>query len=243
MLPLPHQLLVLRMRRYERNVSVFKRVMVESSLMGIVCSLLYAVHRYLKERLALLWREKLTKQLHRDYFNKMSYYKLSHLNEQQINDVEERIVKDPRRFTKGLAAEMEKFSAALTSGVWFTYKLYSMSTLVYSVSPLIYFFAAAQVRTNAHYCLSEGPHASLSEPACFLVAMALVRQSRRGKAKQSPCRPQVATSFRASVPDDRCPCSWHPISPASGKRCWTYSRSTSELTLGSRVTPKRFLRT
>lgn len=130
---------------YQRNATVFKRVMIESSIMGVICSVLYAIHRYLKERLALLWREKLTKQLHRKYFRKMSYYKLSHLNEQQISDVEERIVKDPRRFTKGLADEMEKFSAALTSGVWFTYKLYSMSSLVYSLSPLTYFFAAAQI--------------------------------------------------------------------------------------------------
>lgn len=95
-----------------------------------------------KERLALVWREKLTKQLHKNYFNKMSYYKLSHLNEAQIADVEERIVKDPRRFCKSLAEEMEKFSAACTSGVWFTYKLYTISSLPFAISPLIYFFGA-----------------------------------------------------------------------------------------------------
>ena len=113
--------------------------------MAVICSILYAVHRFLKERLALIWREKLTKQLHRKYFNKMSFYKLSHLHGNEIDDVEERIVKDPRRFCKGLADEMEKFSAAITSGFWFTYKLYSMSNLVYSVTPLMYFFMAAQV--------------------------------------------------------------------------------------------------
>ena len=96
---------------------------------------------FAQERLALIWREKLTKQLHAKYFNKMvrecrccrpravhplhlttalmqAFYKLSHLNEAQISDVEERIVKDPRRFCKSLAEEMEKFSAVSMDRGW-----------------------------------------------------------------------------------------------------------------------------
>ena len=88
-------------------------------LMQVGCltaSAIFSCHRYLKERLASLWREKLTKQLHRRYFHAMGYYKLSHLNNQAIPDVSERMVKDPRRFTKALADEVEKISAGITSG-------------------------------------------------------------------------------------------------------------------------------
>lgn len=113
----------LMLATYRRDAALFRRVILETARMSVVSSLIFAAHRYLKERLSLLWREKLTKQLHRKYFRSMAYYKLSHLNQGAIGDVEERIVKDPRRFTKALADEMEKLSAALTSGLWFTFAL------------------------------------------------------------------------------------------------------------------------
>ena len=110
----------LMLATYKRNVSLFRRVIFETVIMSLLSSLIYATHRYLKERLSLIWREKLTKQLHEKYFTSMNYYRLSHLNRGEIADVEERIVKDPRRFCKSLAEEMEKASAAVTSGLWFT---------------------------------------------------------------------------------------------------------------------------
>ena len=110
--------------------------------MSVVSSLIFATHRYLKERLGLLWRERLTRELHEKYFHAMTYYKVSHLNKSRITDVEERIVKDPRRFTKALADEMEKISAAMTSGVWFTYKLTAITSLPFAISPLLYFYAS-----------------------------------------------------------------------------------------------------
>ena len=85
---------------FTRDWGAFRGIMVETAIMSLVSSLIFATHRFLKERLALLWREKLTRQLHSKYFKGMNYYKLSHLNQSQISDVEERIVKDPRRFCK-----------------------------------------------------------------------------------------------------------------------------------------------
>jgi ABC-type uncharacterized transport system fused permease/ATPase subunit len=70
------------------------------------------------------------------------------MNKGAIADVEERITRDPRRFCKGLADEMEKLSAALTSGVWFTYKLTTISSLPYAVSPLAYFYVAFQLSVS-----------------------------------------------------------------------------------------------
>ena len=123
---------------YTRNMPAFRGLLFDAAWMSVLASVIFSTHRYLKERLAALWREKLTKQLHQRYFHAMGYYKLSHLNKQAIPDVAERIVKDPRRFTKSLADEMEKISAGLTSGLWFTYKLYSISSPLEALSPLIY---------------------------------------------------------------------------------------------------------
>lgn len=127
---------------YHRDQSMFMGIIRETVVLSVLSSAIFAVHRYLKERLTLVWREKITRQLHRRYFHNMNYYKISHMNKQAISDVEERITRDPRRFCKGLADEMEKLSAALTSGVWFTYKLTTISSLPYAVSPLVYFYVA-----------------------------------------------------------------------------------------------------
>ena len=132
----------LMLATYKRNLDLFRRVIVETVVMSLLSSLIYATHRYLKERLSLIWREKLTKQLHRKYFSRMNYYRLSHLNRGEIADVEERMVKDPRRFCKSLAEEMEKASAAMTSGIWFTYKLTTISSLPFALAPLAYFYCS-----------------------------------------------------------------------------------------------------
>jgi ABC-type uncharacterized transport system fused permease/ATPase subunit len=107
--------------RYTRDLTAFKSIISETVVLSFLSSIIFAVHRYLKERLALVWRQKLTSKLHRQYFHAMAYYKISHLNDDKIKDVEERITRDPRRFCKALSDEMEKLSAAITSGVWFTY--------------------------------------------------------------------------------------------------------------------------
>eukprot|EP00756_Hemistasia_phaeocysticola_P011991 Hpha_TRINITY_DN15165_c3_g17::TRINITY_DN15165_c3_g17_i1::g.126646::m.126646 len=135
----------LMMATYNRDMPLFRKVIIETAIMSILSSVIFAAHRFLKERLGLLWRDKLIGQLHRKYFHAMNYYKLSHLNESKISDVEERVVKDSRRFTKALADEMEKISAALTSGLWFTFKLASLTSLPYAISPFTYFFVCYKI--------------------------------------------------------------------------------------------------
>jgi len=130
---------------YQRSLGMFRSIIQETIVLSVLSSLIFATHRYLKERLTLVWREKLTRQLHRRYFHSMNYYKISHMNQNKISDVEERITRDPRRFCKGLADEMEKFSAAVTSGIWFTYKLTTISSLPYAMSPLMYFYLAFRI--------------------------------------------------------------------------------------------------
>ncbi|KAH9249815.1 hypothetical protein BASA81_012410 [Batrachochytrium salamandrivorans] len=130
---------------YLRDVGKFKQVMLSTLFYSFVSSLIFSLHRYLKDRLTLVWRVQLTRQLHERFFFDHGYYKISHLNENAIPDVEERITRDPRRFAKGLADEMEKLSAAMTSGLWFTYRLTQITSLPYALSPLAYFFVAFQV--------------------------------------------------------------------------------------------------
>ncbi|GBG25510.1 ABC transporter ATP-binding protein [Hondaea fermentalgiana] len=133
---------------YQRDQSQFRSVIRQTVILSVLSSVIFATHRFLKERLTLVWRQKLTRQLHRQFFSNMMYYKISHMNKGEIADVEERITRDPRRFCKGLADEMEKLSASLTSGIFFTYKLATISSPLYAVSPLIYFYIAFQASVS-----------------------------------------------------------------------------------------------
>jgi len=63
---------------YTRNMGAFRGLMFDAGWMSVLASVIFSTHRYLKERLAALWREKLTKQLHSRYFHAIGYYKLSH---------------------------------------------------------------------------------------------------------------------------------------------------------------------
>ena len=130
---------------YMRDNQGFKQVMYQTVILSCLSSVIFSLHRYLKDRLTLVWRIQLTRQLHERFFYDHGYYKISHLNENNIPDVEERITRDPRRFSKGLADEMEKLSAAATSGLWFTYRLTRITSLPYAISPLIYFYIAFRV--------------------------------------------------------------------------------------------------
>lgn len=88
---------------YLRDRLAFKSIMYQTILLSMFSSVIFALHRYLKDRLTLVWRIKLTRKIHEGFFYNHAYYKISHMNENKIPDVEERITRDPRRFCKGLA--------------------------------------------------------------------------------------------------------------------------------------------
>ena len=77
----------------------------------------------LRRRLTVIWRGRLTKQLHDKYMSAMTYYKVSHLNRGRIKDVEQRITREPNVFAKKMAAEAWELCTAFTGGVYFTYRL------------------------------------------------------------------------------------------------------------------------
>ena len=170
---------------YRRDVKSFYALLKSTAVLAAMASLIYATHKWLKERLAHVWRAKLTHQLHDEYFRSMQFYRLSHLQtaaalsattvaldgadaeatpalakkharlerklkalRKDITDVQERITRDPRRFAKGLAEECEKLSAAVTSGVWFAYRLAQVTSLPFALSPLLYFTCTSMVALN-----------------------------------------------------------------------------------------------
>ena len=64
---------------YNRDIKSFYRLLKSAALLSAAASVIYAVHKWLKERLGLVWRAKLTHQLHARYFRSMQFYRLSHL--------------------------------------------------------------------------------------------------------------------------------------------------------------------
>ena len=130
---------------YKRDMGLFKGILFQTAWMSVLSSLIFATHRYLKERLTNVWREKLTAQLHRSYFKGMNYYKLSHLNKSEIDDVEERIVKDPSTLYKGPCCGDGK--TVRSNDLWRLVHVQAFHNLIPAVralSPLLYFYTAFQ---------------------------------------------------------------------------------------------------
>ena len=46
---------------FKRDTRMFKKIISETVVLSLLSSLIFALHRYLKERLTLVWRAKLTR--------------------------------------------------------------------------------------------------------------------------------------------------------------------------------------
>ena len=96
------------------------------------------VSTYLKKKLELKWREKVTKKLHENYFDKSNYYHVETL----VSDVDARMTEDVEQTTNGYA---DFLNAALfngTTGVFYLLKLWYEYGIFYAASPFIYIVVA-----------------------------------------------------------------------------------------------------
>jgi ABC-type uncharacterized transport system fused permease/ATPase subunit len=94
------------------------------------------------QRLALVWRSKLTLMLHEDYFKNMSFYHLVHqAGERKLGDPDQRIANDVASSTLGMAQCLHQGLLAVCTGLYFTSELYNQLGPVYAVAPYAFFFS------------------------------------------------------------------------------------------------------
>jgi ATP-binding cassette subfamily D (ALD) protein 3 len=123
-----------------RDMSSFtaasKRAVV-IALLGAACSSLAS---WSESNLAVLWREKLVKQIHDKYYMLNNFYSLQNLSGRSaIVDPEERLSREVFSTTKRLAKIIALLARSAPSLVFFTFKLASRKGVKFALIPLLYY--------------------------------------------------------------------------------------------------------
>eukprot|EP01050_Picozoa_sp_SAG11_P024813 SAG11_NODE_5396_length_1573_cov_1.499322_1_plen_294_part_00 len=86
-----------------------------------ICSrVLEQTTNFVRDRLARIWREKLTDILHEEYFANSAYYHV----EQKMQDADSRITEDARLLSDGFTRFFTAGIYTATTGVFYAFKLY-----------------------------------------------------------------------------------------------------------------------
>ncbi|XP_042419825.1 ABC transporter D family member 1-like isoform X2 [Zingiber officinale] len=124
-----------------RRVPTFLRLILENLLLCFLQSTLYATSKYLTGSLSLHFRKILTELIHEDYFENMVYYKISHVDD-RINNPEQRIASDIRKFCSEFSEIIQDDLTAVTDGLTYTWRLCSYASPKYVLWILAYVIGA-----------------------------------------------------------------------------------------------------
>eukprot|EP01018_Ginkgo_biloba_P022593 Gb_29022 [translate_table: standard] len=124
-----------------RRVPLFMRLITENLLLCLLQSVFLSTTKYLTGSLSLHFRKILTDHIHADYFQNMSYYKMSHVDG-RISNPEQRIASDIPRFCSELSDLIQEDLTAVTDAVLYTWRLCSYASPKYVLWILAYVIGA-----------------------------------------------------------------------------------------------------
>lgn len=127
-----------------RRAPLFARFIAENLLLCLLQSTLYSTTRFLTGMLTLQVRKVLTDRVHTDYFQNMTYYKMSHVDT-RIRNPEQRIASDIPRFSSELSEVVQENMAALFDSIIYTWRLCSYTSPKYAAWILAYVLGAGFV--------------------------------------------------------------------------------------------------
>lgn len=130
-----------------RRVPTFLRLIVENLLLCFLQSTLFSTSKYLTGALGLRFRKILTELIHTDYFENMTYYKISHVDD-RISNPEQRIASDVPKFCSELSDLVHEDLTAVTDGLLYTWRLCSYASPKYVLWILAYVLGAGFVIRN-----------------------------------------------------------------------------------------------
>ncbi|PIN18935.1 Long-chain acyl-CoA transporter, ABC superfamily [Handroanthus impetiginosus] len=130
-----------------RRVPAFIRLIIENILLCFLLSTLNSTSKYITGTLSLRFRKILTKLTHRQYFQNMVYYKMSHVDG-RISNPEQRIASDIPRFCSELSDLVQEDLIAVTDGLLYTWRLCSYASPKYIVWILAYVLGAGATIRN-----------------------------------------------------------------------------------------------
>ncbi|XP_078434901.1 peroxisomal ABC transporter 1 [Wolffia australiana] len=130
-----------------RRVPTFFRLIGENLVLCFLHSTLLSSSKYLKGALGLCFRKILTQLVHRDYFENMAYYKMSHVDG-RISNPEQRIASDIPRFCSELSDLVQDDLISVSDGLLYTWRLCSYTSPKYVFWILAYVLGAGTMIRN-----------------------------------------------------------------------------------------------
>lgn len=129
------------------RVPTFLRLIVENLLLCFLQSALFSTSKYLTGALGLRFRKILTELVHADYFENMTYYKISHVDD-RISNPEQRIASDIPKFCAELSDLVQEDLTAVTDGFLYTWRLCSYASPKYVFWILAYVIGVGVIIRN-----------------------------------------------------------------------------------------------
>eukprot|EP00250_Pteridium_aquilinum_P015282 c22492_g1_i1 orf=410-4411(+) len=127
-----------------RRAPLFTRLIVENLLLCLVQSALFSTSKFITGMLSLQFRKILTDRVHADYFQNMTFYKMSHVD-RRISNPEQRIASDIPRFSAELSEVIQENMTACFDALLYTWRLCSYASPKYALWILAYVLGAGFV--------------------------------------------------------------------------------------------------
>ncbi|EFJ22756.1 hypothetical protein SELMODRAFT_232616 [Selaginella moellendorffii] len=127
-----------------KRVPLFIRLITENVILCLLQSVLISTTKYLTGNLCLHFRKILTDRIHHDYFQNMTYYKMSHVD-RRISNPEQRIASDIPRFCTELCDLIQENISAVFDGLLYTWRLCSYASPKYAFGILGYVIGAGVI--------------------------------------------------------------------------------------------------
>jgi ABC-type uncharacterized transport system fused permease/ATPase subunit len=119
-----------------RRVPLFMQLISENLVLCLLQSVLVSTTRFLTGTLSLCFRKVLTDRVHADYFQNLTYYKMSHVDH-RISNAEQRIASDIPRFCAELSDLIQEDIMAIFDACLYTWRLCSYAHPKYAFSILV----------------------------------------------------------------------------------------------------------
>lgn len=141
-----------------RDSKSFFAALQTQAFMGVGFALQRNIIAYCANNLALVFRQKLTKILHTNYFSAMNYYFIANAKDTDVTDPDERITEDVKKITGGIATIVTQVCYAASSSVYFTLLhfrtaffdntlgLSLLGKIGYAICPIVYMFFALKLQ-------------------------------------------------------------------------------------------------
>ena len=130
---------------YRRDSHLFKVVGKTGVMIAIAAAFVNSLVSLCRERLGILWKQKLTAEAHRRYFSNMNYYYVGTTKKPRAIPNADDIMTQVGSTSTRLVTLIALLCKSLPPIFWFTYKMYSRHGVFQAMLPHLYLLLAYEV--------------------------------------------------------------------------------------------------